>query len=81
MDRKRLGWALVALGVVFACVSALADPLGIGEGGGVGWKQITGVVVGAAVLLVGLALAYTGRGARDVSKTRSEEHTSELQSR
>jgi hypothetical protein len=63
MDRKRLGWVLVALGAVLACGSALADPLGLGEGGGVGWKQITGVVIGVVVALVGLALAYTRRGA------------------
>jgi hypothetical protein len=68
MDRTRLGWVLVALGAVLVAISALADPLGLGEGGGVGWKQITGVVVGAAVLLVGLALGYTGRGAKHVSK-------------
>ena len=67
MDRKRLGWALVALGAALVVVSALADPLGVGEGGGVGWKQITGVVVGAAVALVGSALVYVQRGAERVS--------------
>ena len=67
MDRKRLGWALVALGAVLVAVSALADPLGLGDGGGVGWKQITGIVVGAAVVLGGVALVYTRRGGERVS--------------
>jgi hypothetical protein len=35
--------------VVVLAASALADPLGIGEGSGVGWKQVVGVVVGALV--------------------------------
>jgi hypothetical protein len=49
MNRTRLGWLLVAVGVVVLAASALADPLGIGEGSGVGWKQVVGVVVGALV--------------------------------
>jgi predicted MFS family arabinose efflux permease len=68
MDRKRLGWAIVAIGAVLAAVSALADPLGLGEGGGVGWKQITGIVVGAAVVLGGVALVYLQRGGDRVSQ-------------
>jgi peptidoglycan/LPS O-acetylase OafA/YrhL len=61
MDRKRLGWALVALGAVLAALSALADALGYGDDGGFGWKQTTGVVVGAAVIVVGVALVYARR--------------------
>ena len=68
MDRKRLGWAIAALGAVLVAVSALADPLGLGEGGGVGWKQITGIVVGAAVVLVGVVLVYAQRGGGRVSQ-------------
>ena len=39
MDRTRLGWVLVALGAVLVAISALADPLGLGEGGGVGGSR------------------------------------------
>lgn len=44
-------------GAVGIAVSALADPLGIGEGNVFGWLQITGVVIGAVVALLGLAIA------------------------
>jgi hypothetical protein len=69
MSRSRAGFVLAALGAVFAVVSALADPLGIGEGGGVGYKQVTGIVVGAVLILVGLALAYRGRAASERAET------------
>lgn len=39
---------LIGVGAIVALASALADPLGIGQEGGFGWKQILGVVVGAA---------------------------------
>jgi hypothetical protein len=45
-------------------VSALADPIGVGEGGGFGWKQAVGVVVGAVLVAVGGWLLYArGSGA------------------
>jgi len=56
MDRKRSGAILLALGVVLLALSALADPIGIGEGGGIGWKQIVGMVVGAAAIVIGALL-------------------------
>ena len=45
------------MGAVGTAVAALADPLGIGEGHVFGWLQITGVVIGALVTLLGLAIA------------------------
>ncbi len=48
MTTRTLGIALIGLGALVALASALADPLGIGQETGFGWKQILGVVVGAA---------------------------------
>ena len=61
MDRKRLTWPLVAIGAALVAVSALADPLGIGEGGGVGYKQVTGMVVGGILIAGGLVLMIVAR--------------------
>ena len=49
MNSTRMGWLLVGVGVAVLALSALADPIGIGEGSGIGWKQVVGVVVGALV--------------------------------
>jgi hypothetical protein len=62
MDRKLVGGVVTAAGVALLVLSALADPIGLGEGGGFGWKQTTGVIVGAVVVVVGLALMYVRRG-------------------
>jgi hypothetical protein len=56
-DSRPLGIVLVVVGAAGLAISALADPLGIGEGNVFGWLQITGVVVGAIVALLGVALA------------------------
>jgi hypothetical protein len=56
-DTRPIGLVLVVAGAVGIAVSALADPLGIGEGDVFGWLQITGVVIGAVVTLLGVALA------------------------
>jgi hypothetical protein len=62
MGRRRGGIALIALGVVLAIVSALANVLfGEAAAGGFGWKQITGVVVGVAALVAGVALMARDR--------------------
>lgn len=56
MKRQVAGLVLVVLGIALALVSGLASTLGIGVGG-FGWKQIVGVVVGAALALTGAGLA------------------------
>ena len=61
MGRSRYGAILLVLGAVVLLLSALADPIGIGEGGGVGWKQIVGIVVGAAAVVIGGALWMRAR--------------------
>ncbi len=63
MDRKRLAWPLVAIGAALVAVAALADPLGIGEGGGVGYKQVIGMVVGGILVAGGLVLMIVARRA------------------
>ena len=56
MKRRVAGLLLIVLGIALALVSALANTLDIGTGG-FGWKQIVGVVVGAALALTGAGLA------------------------
>jgi uncharacterized membrane protein len=51
----------VVLGLALAVISALADTLDFSVGG-FGWKQIVGVIVGAALALVGAWLVLSSRG-------------------
>jgi hypothetical protein len=74
MDARQLGIAVAVIGAIGTAVAALADPLGIGEGEVFGWLQITGVIIGALVTLLGLALAlewvpYPRRGPADTTTT------------
>ena len=46
----------LVVGVVVFLVSLLADAFGIGEGTGIGWKQIVGAVVGVVIAAVGMVL-------------------------
>jgi hypothetical protein len=57
IDNRPIGILLVLGGAAGVAVAALADELGIGEGHVFGWLQITGVIVGGAVALLGLVLA------------------------
>ena len=59
MDQRPLGMVIFLLGAVGTAVAGLADPLGIGEGDVFGWLQITGVIIGAIVTLLGLAIAMS----------------------
>jgi len=54
MSKKHLGTLLIILGVLLAIVSLLADMLGIGNGTGLGWKQILGAVVGGLIAVGGV---------------------------
>jgi hypothetical protein len=62
MDRRLTGGIVLAIGAVLLLVSALAEPIGYGDGGGFGWKQITGVIIGALAMAFGLAVMYVQRG-------------------
>jgi hypothetical protein len=49
MVSKALPVALLVGGVLLVVVSLAADSLGLGGAPGIGWKQITGAVVGVIV--------------------------------
>ena len=59
---NRIGVVIVAIGVIIALVSALADPIGIGNESTFGWKQGAGVVVGIVVASAGVVVSAKGRG-------------------
>jgi hypothetical protein len=42
--------------VLLFLVSLSADAIGVGEGTGIGWKQIVGAVVGVVIAAVGMVL-------------------------
>ncbi len=70
LDPRPVGLFIAILGVVGTTIAALADPLGIGEGEVFGWLQTTGVILGALVIVLGVAIAMEwvplpGRPARD----------------
>jgi hypothetical protein len=45
---------LLIAGVLLFLISLAADAVGIGEGTGIGWKQITGAVIGAVITAIGV---------------------------
>jgi hypothetical protein len=57
MDPRPTGIVLALVGAVGLVISALANPLGIGETEVFGWLQWTGVIVGAIVALLGVTIA------------------------
>jgi nitrate reductase gamma subunit len=61
MGRTRMAWVLVALGAALVALSALADPIGLGDAEGIGWKQSIGMVAGVVVLVAGVGLWYRRR--------------------
>ena len=63
MDRKLVGGVVTAAGVALLVLSALADPIGIGDDGEFGWKQTTGVIVAAVAIVAGLVLRTRGERA------------------
>ena len=58
MQKKTLGLGTALAGVIVLVVSAYADALGLGKSDGLGRDQIAGIVFGAVVILVGLAVAF-----------------------
>ena len=44
---------LLVVGILVFFVSLTADAFGIGEGTGIGWKQITGFMVGLIIAAIG----------------------------
>ena len=58
MQKKTLGLGTALAGLIVLSVSAYADALGLGKWDGVGGRQIAGIVFGAVVILVGLAVTF-----------------------
>ncbi len=56
-SQKKLGYALVVVGIVLVVIGVFADSLGLGSSPIFGWKQIAATVVGLVVAVVGLWLA------------------------
>ena len=56
MSNRCVAWALVAVGIVVAVLSLLADVLGLGQGRGFGSAQVVGVVAGALLLIAGIVV-------------------------
>lgn len=56
MDKKKLGFALLVIGVIILLIGLLADSIGIGGATGFGYKQIIAVVVGVITSIVGYIL-------------------------
>jgi hypothetical protein len=80
MEERPLGIVIALIGAAGTAIAALADPLGIGEGHVFGWLQITGVIIGAAVTLLGLALAmewvpFPGRTRSSSTVTEGGQNT------
>ena len=61
MKSPTLGWTVIGVGVLLVLISAFANRLGLGTYPGFGWKKTLGVVIGAAIILIGL---YSGRRRR-----------------
>ncbi len=57
-SKKIAGIVLFAMGAVILVLALVANPIGIGDSPGFGWKQILGVSLGAVLTVVGLALGY-----------------------
>ena len=62
LSRRQLGLILLAGATIVLLVSLLAEPLGIGEGGGMGWRQYAGIVVGVLGVAAGLWVTFAAPG-------------------
>jgi hypothetical protein len=62
MSEKLISIILVIAGIFLITISVIADLIGIGgDLNAFGWKQITGVVVGLIIFLVGIRLRSKNR--------------------
>jgi uncharacterized membrane protein len=52
----------LVVGIAIFLASLLADSVGIGEGTGIGWKQITGSVIGLAIAAFGIVRMVKKKG-------------------
>jgi hypothetical protein len=56
MNTKTISIILLVLGLLLATISLFADSIGLGEGSGMGYRQIAGLVVGLGLALTGALL-------------------------
>jgi hypothetical protein len=56
---------IAGVGAVVVLVAAFADQIGIGTSDDFGWKQITGVVIGALIIVLGWFIAMKSDEAAD----------------
>jgi hypothetical protein len=61
VSNRASGILVAAAGAVLLLLSVFADPIGIGGTDEVGWKQVAGAVVGGALVVGGIVLAYLPR--------------------
>ena len=55
---KKQGHVVAVIGLLIALASALADRVGLGEGNNFGSNQTLGIIVGVAILLLGLWISF-----------------------
>lgn len=61
MEAKQRAVIMMVVGALLVLIAATADTLGVGGAPGFGWKQITGVIVGVALLVGGVASLLRSR--------------------
>ena len=54
MNQRSFGIILLIIGLALAALSLTADLISLGVGGGFGYKQIAGLVVGVGGIIIGL---------------------------
>ena len=62
MNQRNIGIILIIVGLVLAALSLTADLIGLGEGSGLGYKQIAGLVVGVGGIIAGLVFIVRKSG-------------------
>ena len=55
-SQKPIGIVFILLGIIIFILALSADFIGIGEGLGFGYKQISGLIVGAIAIIAGVYL-------------------------
>jgi len=60
MKNKWVGIVLIIVGIIMVAVDLLVEPLHLGSGD-FGWKQITLLIVGLIIFIVGLVLHFAKR--------------------
>ena len=62
MNQRNIGIILIIVGLVLAALSLTADLIGLGEGSGLGYKQIAGLVFGVAGIIAGVVFIVRKSG-------------------